>query len=301
MAKVTGQLIPPSIAALYKKHLFTLHPYNDPRDTVGASNNIFARHQKPGYETIGQRAAVAANWLADNYGGGVAKSERLKFVADRKAEILASNFPVEYWHKTSRVSERVSVIEPFSVADPGAVDPQYADPLRVSSNPNYFASSTFYPLPAPGTPAPGASPGWRGEVIDQMYRDQYSSEYVSDHYLGATVKRPDAALFWGVVNLSFDMSASHRGVRLWPSVNIYAVPWFSVFTQTHEKRAFHGHVNRRNMYRFPIAADATPWAQVINSTVLVDFAQHHAARWFSSTKPFNFACDGIRIQWPGYL
>ena len=293
MAKVTGQLIPPSLAALYKHNLFTMHPYNDPRFTVGASNNIFARYRKPGYQTIGERAAFAANWLADNHAGGVSSSARVQFVADRKAEILDSNFPVEFWHKTNRVSERVSIIEPFSSLDPGAVDPQYADPLRQSSRPNYIASSTFYPLPAPYSPAPIASPGWRGEVASLMYADKYSSEYVSDHDLGERVRKPGDALFWGVVNLNFEMSSSFRGVRLWPTVNVYAVPWFSVFTQTTAKRAFHGHTNRRNMYRYAISADATPWSQTISYPVLIDFAQHHAPRWFSTTRYFSIFCAPI--------
>ena len=279
MARSSAVTVPPSLQALYARHIRQLNPHNSPLDTLVISNNVFAR--TPPYRRLSllELAQASAEWLADYHDGGVSAGARREFINARKAEILAGTFPVEFWQPITKTGPWSLTYQPTWQLAPGSVDPAYADPLRIATKPNYRVNSTRVTLPPPMTGPPGASPGFYGDVQTGVYADRWQSSLQYFAQLPVTMPKRTTQKLWLKVDWSLDLSASFRGNRMWmvPACNfrIDTVPRWP----TAEGSGFPGWIQQHRVYRLPLTPEATPWIVTSSGRYLNELGYAYHGEW----------------------
>lgn len=288
MAQSYNVNVPPSLQALYFRHLRQLNPHNSILDTLVISNNVFARTPPRRRLTLLELAQESAEWLARHHDGGVSAGARREFITARKAELMAGVFPVEFWEEVPTTGPWSLTWEPSSIAAPGVVDPAYADPIRQASEPDYSGIPVEVALPAPQTGPPGASPGFFGDVQAEVYADRWYSALKHLAQLPVTMPTPTTQRLWLRVDYTMDLSASFRGNRVWmvPAchVNIDTTPRWPVASG----RGFPGYIEQHRVFRLPLDPPSTPWATVNTGRCLEELGHAHRGEW-------DPASDGLGI------
>ena len=281
MARSSAVTVPPSLQALYARHIRQLNPHNSPLDTLVISNNVFARTPPYHRLTLLELAQDSAEWLADYHAGGVSAGARREFITARKAEILAGEFPVEFWQPIQKTGPWSLTYQPLFEAAPESVDPAYADPIRQASKPNYRVPSKRVALPPSMTGPPGASPGFFGDVQSTIYADRWQSSL--QYFAKLPVKMPKRTTqkLWLKVDWSLDLSASFRGNRMWmvPACNFRIDPtprW-----PTSGLRGFPAWIQQNRVYRLPLTPPATPWVVTSSGRHLNELCYAYRGEWSS--------------------
>lgn len=167
-------------------------------------------------------AQACAEWLADAWVPDRVGRSRADWVYARRSEILAGAFPAPYWASVPFFAEQARSYVPTCVADDARVPPNLRCAGHVASSCAIGKTHPFYPLPAPFSPYPSPSPGWRGETIDGRFRDVWVASHQRQWQLPYDPHYDWERPVWLSASVTITLSASSVGHVLWgtPCVNV---------------------------------------------------------------------------------
>lgn len=280
MAKVTNIAIPPSLLAQYVGVLRPANRYDQPGTAVQLRGTVFNPDPPDTRPVTLQRARVAASWLGDRHASNLSRRARQDFETARVNEILARNFAAPYWATATVLFDRTQSVAPVCVLDVAGVPPAYQDPARRASWCIYRTGLTTYANPAPNTEPPNPSAGWYGDVQATQFQDRWYAQRRFDFSTPVSIGGESDAPIWADIVATLALSASFRGNRLWASVNIAAdaeVIYEPPSVGFEDARAF---LHREYVYRLPIDAPATPWAQSVTHEIAIDLRHAGGGAWY---------------------
>lgn len=168
-----GKLVPPE-----------KRPTSNPRERFHTPKGVTVpQNLDQAGTTIRESAMDAATWLALNWPKAAAAAGIDNFIAARYIEIMARNWNPTYWEQATPLETFAEVTVPTSIHDPVQASPGFYDPTKQRSKTTYGAAGQPYPLPATGTPMPAPSPGYKGAVSDNHFRDLYLASLLEDFSL----------------------------------------------------------------------------------------------------------------------
>lgn len=270
MAKVTNLVIPPSQLQWYISLLRPANRYDQPGTAVQLRGTVFNPTPPDTRPITLQRARIAATWLGDRHAAGMSARARQDFETARVNEIIARVFAAPYWTAATALYDRTQSETPNCVLNVDGVAPAYQDPLRRASWCVYGKNMTTYANPAPNTEPPDPSAGWYGDVQATQFQDRWFAQKRFDFSTPVSIGGAADAPIWASIATTLDLSASFRGNKLWASINLAtdAEPAYWPPDAGFEySRAF---LAREFIYRFPITAPATPWAQSVTHEIALD-------------------------------
>lgn len=220
MTKTVGQSVPPSLANALAKVARVSSTREGGQRIISPALDLHA--PEPGYQ--GNATAIilqqAAAWLTLKHAGAMSKAARSSFYASRLAEMRAQVFPAEFWFSTAPVFQYADYGVPQYVdAYGGEIDQQFYDPLRRPSYCRIKRSSKSYVLPVGNGTESEPGPGWKGAVIDELYRDLYSVR--ARFWLPMPGNQTKDTLRPSLLrlNATLNAEATRRGNRSWFYVN----------------------------------------------------------------------------------
>jgi hypothetical protein len=302
MVRAVNLAIPPQ---LQEQYLQVINPQqrSDLSD-FQLSLSGHARYPRPPDERsfIQKRADLAAEWLALRFAKWSSKKAMVSFIRDRSNEMLAGVFNPEYWIQFTNEYDDCVKVQFESNLNPNHIPEPYRDPLRRASRTTPYRVEKYYPLPAPQTGLPYPSPGWYGDVQNTQYELRYVvnrrfqfGTTEAFHYL---TYRPLFVKF----DWTIDAYASFRGNRIWlyPGARAEATN-----TPGETRRYDHDYLlflQARDIHKIPTNPAATPWAQSVGATSILDcYTQRHwNAYWNKDPDSFGLRVSMSPISSHGY-
>lgn len=216
MTKTVGQSVPPSLANALARVARVSSTRGGGQRIISPALDLYAPEATYQGDASTQQLQRAATWLTQRHAAGLTKAGQSSFYAARLAEMRARSFPVEYWWSTAPTYQYADYGVPASVVPfMGVINQTYYDPLRRPSYCPIKYISKSYNLPIGNGTASEPGPGWKGAVIDQLYRDLYSVR--ARFWLPMpgtqtlTSLRPSILLLGATLRVS----ASRKGNRTW--------------------------------------------------------------------------------------
>lgn len=286
MARITGHSVPPSLAELFAKHVIVSNPYTSTYDRARADKEIMGRNPWKTENPLLIRARVAADWLTERHAAGLSPTARRDYHAARVAEIMAGQFPVEWWNPVPLVGQNVQLVTPTFIAAPNSIAPEWRDPLRQASLANYYNGATTYAVPAAYTDGAQKSPGWYADVQSTVFADRWAAQLRFNFDVNTPAGGASMRPLWARVYTRHELSASFRGNRFWASAN-FSPTSTATFTEPDSVyNEWRGALSRANAYRLPLSPPATPWAHTIERWHTADLIYHSRLRSISTINRF---------------
>jgi hypothetical protein len=172
MAKINTQTIPPSLLAGYTKVFTVGNPSIFGFKKVGVTGT--ARLPQSGHVSKPTLALQleAAKWLVEQW----QPLNRSLFYVERLAEIKAFDFNETYWHTITPLRDTTEWGAPTISAYEGPINGVYDDPLRIKTKCVYGNWTKSYNTPVGVGTEENPRPGWKGTVIDQIWRDLWFAQ-----------------------------------------------------------------------------------------------------------------------------
>lgn len=175
MTIVVNPSIPPSLANAFATVAKLRRGTGDTPATMGASPSLYTRAPGKATDALSASYMATATLLTQWHASALSSAAQSQFYAARLAEIRARTFPAAYWYATAPTYRWADYGTPeYVVASTQPVSPEYYDPTRRISRCFIKNSSASYALPAGHGTVAQPGPGWKGQVIDTLYRDLYS-------------------------------------------------------------------------------------------------------------------------------
>lgn len=274
MAKVTGQSIPPSMAALFASSVTMSTPYTSTFAIARADEELMGLKPIETKNKLLIRARVAADWLTLKHASGMSETAKRDYRASRVTEIMAGNFSAEWWDVVPLIGQDVQLFTPLTEAAPNSIPIEWRDPDRQASRVNYYQVPDTYAKPADYTDGVQKSPGFYGSVQEGVFVDEWAAQlrykYQINTPIGDGLQNP----LWARIETSHVMSASFRGNRFWASVNFSPTPTTDFNSTLTKYNEWRGSIARENVRRLPLLPPQTPWAQTITQWHTVDLIHH---------------------------
>lgn len=216
MTRTVGQSVPPSLANALARVARVSSTTSGGRRIISPALDLYAPEPVPQADANTQQMQRAATWLTQRHAGNLSKSAQSAFYAARLAELRNREFPAEFWWATSPAYAYADYGVPVTVVPfDGVINQEYYDPLRLPSYCPIESISKRYPLPIGNGTASEPGPGWKGAVIDGLYRDLYSVRarfwLTMPRSQTLTSLRPSLLL----LNATLRASSSRKGNRVW--------------------------------------------------------------------------------------
>lgn len=277
MAIVHHQQVPASLLDDYERIMVSVEP-NTPSSQVA---RIDPKARRPDLEPRAGRAArfamQAATWLRDRWKTATDKAARSAFYRDRKTEILNGVFPAQHWHPTTITEDLTEYSVPTVSAYYETWNPAYFDPQRQASTCKYRDVTRFYPTPSGNGTETDPAPGWKGEVISNVWRDLYHAQRRFTFALPITVSKDDGRPIALWITAEITATATIRGNRNWFVLIVSPLYHQSNNTPGLEKEA-KTHWAREDAYPYGVPDDDPDgWNHTVRRTSVYDGRRF--ARW----------------------
>lgn len=175
--------------------------------------NVAQNLNQPG-TTIRESAIDAATWLALNWPKHAQRDGIDNFIAARYTEIMARSWNPTYWEQATPLETVAEVTVPTSIHDPVQTTPGFYDPTKQRSKTTYGAAGQPYPLPPPGATMPEPSPGYKGAVSDNHYRDLYLASLLEDFALPRSFRISELPPVFAAVTATWTVDADKTPTQI---------------------------------------------------------------------------------------
>ncbi|MEY3288023.1 MAG: hypothetical protein RLZZ419_265 [Pseudomonadota bacterium] len=211
MAKVNTQIIPPSLISGYTKVFTVGNPRLYGFKNVGLNQTARIPQALHISNPALQVQIDAAKWLVEQW------QPRFKsqFYADRLAEIKAFIFDEKYWHLVTPSRDRTEWGEPEINAYEGPINLVYDDPLRIKTKCLFELWSKVYDTPFGEGTSENPRPGWKGTVIDQIWRDLWFAQRRLIYGLPVTINFNNRRPVLIDLQSQIEATASFKASKLW--------------------------------------------------------------------------------------
>ncbi len=215
MARIKNQSIPPSLRAGVARVLSIPGVTAGGGASVGLTPSARGRAPAPEPPAVLKSIRDAAEWLFIAWN----PSAPAAFTEARREELRNLEFPAQYWYEVSPAADLTDYAAPTVGPYVGDLDAAYVDPLRSPTSCVYGLATDSYSTPEfPGSPQ-YPFPGWRGEVIDEYFRDLYFAQRRLMYDLPKRVIHEKRRVFirplLAVIEGQIMANASFRGVKSW--------------------------------------------------------------------------------------
>lgn len=157
------------------------------------------------------KAALSAEWLADNHPSEVAIIGREQFVFARKSELSSRIYNPAYFVELVPFMNITEFATPTVVTPGPEQPPQFSEPGSLNSTSVWSSASSSYSTPPPGTPLPSPSPGYFAELSGGIWRDVWLAQQRLRYTLPAGITSTDVRRVWLDSTNIADMRASNAG------------------------------------------------------------------------------------------
>lgn len=272
MARVTGQAVPPSLAARLSRIVRGIASTPAGLLVVGAVHQRGPSTRTDHSTPLARFAFDAATWFRNEWRTVIPAGDRAEFYAQRKTDILTARFEATHWAPATLLEDLTEYGAPaYVLPNTKPVNPAYFDPARKPSNCPILTYSDTYPTPAddgtPGRPCPG----WAGAVQDGIFGDAYHAQRRLTFSLpiafNAATPRPVALL----VRPQIHASATIRGNVVWFICN--TKPYFHASASGPIVPENAMHTNWFDGYNLPLVLpddDGSGWTHDHNPTLVRD-------------------------------
>lgn len=272
MTKTVGQSVPPSLANALARVARVSSTRGGGQRIISPALDLLA--PEAGYQppSTVQALQQAATWLTSRHAGHLSKAGQSAFYAARLAELRAQVFPVEYWWDTAPSYQYAdygtpSTVVPFN----GVINQQYYDPLRRPSFCRIEDKSKSYNLPVGNGTVNEPGPGWKGAVIDELYRDLYSVRARFWFYMPGSQTKTSLRPSLLKLGATFRVESSRKGNRVWFYVNYNAAIRATKFTGYATSLDWYTHWNPWSVRAIQLPAeDPGGWSYANASSLLLD-------------------------------
>lgn len=185
---------------------------------------------------------IAAEWLATYHPRAVKQQGYATFIAARTAEMLAHQFPPQYWDTAAPRAPMCVDYTATSLPSAKQATPPYYDPARLATDPTWSNA---------GTPYSAAVPGQPGSVLAARYIGVLTQGYFTDASLRAALQTFDAPRPW----LPAELAPVFFEVRAQYQTNADKPPSRVMFS-TYAKAAITGDNTPTKLYTAPLPTTA---------------------------------------------
>lgn len=214
MAKISGQSIPPSLAAQFNQIITPPHDNRWHTVTTNVNRKVYAAQPTHGRQRLLRIFHNAPTWIAEQWAHKAGHEISGGYLAQRK-NLMDYIFEPPYWRQATVIADYVEYGVPVVSAYTDEINPAYNDPLRQPSTCTYSTPTNTYATPAGhGTPSqPG--PGWAGEVSGGIYRDLWFAQRVTKWAMPTVGSSIDNRPIIIKLDSTVTANASFRGVKSW--------------------------------------------------------------------------------------